>query len=202
MPPNSPWGELWVNKLGDMSMTLTFPAELTSWSQMSTWIEFSPQGANISGCTFEVGNVPISPNGRTHNIALQLPRSHPHPNNPSTPQSSHHHIGSPDSHPCPNIAPLVYPQGLPISSHCAPSPQSSLYGSLQNLCIAEEPNDDANEPKIAAIPFWLEDLPDPVYPHVGNVCSPREPVPFHPPHSQKYYVVICSFKIGIFLEQW
>ena len=73
---------------------------------------------------------------------------------------------------------------------------------MQNLHIAKEPDDDANEPEIAPFPFWLEDLPDPVYPRIGNMCGLKEPLPFYPPHGQTYYVVIRGYKIGIFLEQW
>ena len=73
---------------------------------------------------------------------------------------------------------------------------------MQNLYIAEEPDDDANKPEIASFPFWLEDIPDPVYPRIGNMHGPKEPLPFYPPCGQKYYVVICGYKIGIFLEQW
>ena len=191
-PPNSPQGELWVNELGDVSMALTFPTELTSWAELSARIELSSRGANVSGHTFKVRNVPILPNSATHNIALQSPH----------PQSLHHRAGSWDSRPYSSVVLLVYSQGSPMSNCHTPSPQSSLYGSMQNLHIAKEPDDDANEPEIAPFPFWLEDLPDPVYPRIGNMRGLKEPLPFYPPHGQMYFVVIRGYKIGIFLEQW
>ena len=47
-PPNSPCGQVHVNDLGDVSMTFTFPAEVTTWSHVSATVEFTPHGGNVS----------------------------------------------------------------------------------------------------------------------------------------------------------
>lgn len=184
-PPNSPRGQLQVNELGDVSVTLTFPAEITSWSRLSARVDITPQGANVSGRTFEVRNFPVSPTSRTtQNVPLR----------------------SPNSHPRPDVPPLVYSQGSPSSRQRAPSPQASLHSALQNLHVAESVADpfdaDGDEPEIAVNNLSLADIPDPVFPQVGGIRGPREPLPFTPPRPLKYYVVIKGYKIGIFMEKW
>ena len=184
MPPNSSRGQLQVNELGNVSMTLMFPAEIMSWSHLSAQVDITPQGANVLGCTFEVHNFPVSPTSQTQNVPLH----------------------SSNSHPCPNVPPLVYSQGSPLLRQCVPSPQASLHSALQNLHIAESVADpfyaDDDEPEIAVNNLSLADIPDPIFPRVGGIRGPREPLPFTPPHPLKYYVVIKGYKIGIFLEKW
>lgn len=156
-------------------MAIAFPAELTSWSHVSARLEFSPRGANVSGRTFEVRNHPLSPGSRTKNVILQSP----HTRSPSLRRA-----GS-----------VVADEGV-----------SQLSINMRSLDVAEGPADpfvdDGDEPEIDVVDIVLADLPDPVFPRVGGIHGPREPLPIVPPRPQAYYVVIKGYKIGIFLEKW
>ena len=174
-PPSTPHGQLRGDELGEVSVAIAFPAELTSWSHVSARLEFSLRGANVSARTFEVRNHPLSPGSRTQNVILQSP----HARSPSLRRTES----------------VVADEGA-----------SQLSINMHSLDLAEDPADpfvdDGDEPEIEVVNFVLADLPDPVFPQVGGLRGPREPLLIVPPRSQAYYVVIKGYKIGIFLEKW
>lgn len=212
-PPNSPQGQLHVNDTGDVSLIFRFPAEVTSWSRVSARVEFSPQGSNVLGQTFEVHNVPISPRAQTRNVTLRSPVSRTRPNpiilqSPISRTRPDANMLSPISRTYPDLESLERTHGSSSSQRRPPSPLEyvSRTGNAVNSLDAARPPanvvdpfvDDDNEPVIVRPNFTLADLPDPVYP--TTVRGSR--LPWAPPRPQKYYVVIKGFKIGIFLQRW
>ena len=77
------------------------------------------------------------------------------------------------------------PSPQALSHQRVPSPQASLHSALQNLPVAESVADpfnaDDDEPEIVVDNLSLADIPDPVFPQVGGIRGPREPLPFTPP---------------------
>lgn len=229
-PPSSPSGWVHVNNVGDVSLTLTFPGEVTAWGHLSAKVEFKPQGPPrhskyttshyLLDCVWKMSlyTLQILLRIRICHLSLSLHHCVPslqpsmqslqitdspviqsnaaqtHDTAQQSPYTRSHHDNSP----------LSYISDLPSQCCHIPSSPSAAHTlqhvkDLANYKITEANGD---EPKIICNTFKLSDIPDPVWPKVGGVCGPKEPLPFSLHYPLQYYVVIKGSKIGIFLEEW